>query len=131
MRLRGWKKYGAGAGGMLVLVMALLLATGWGSAVAAQVSSVFVTNDAAHPVPVHEQGDSDSRTQLKRQYRPTRRINTNLGRPGGVGLRLFADVRADRRQLRSRTPPRRGTRFLRPVSRFHRHHRAESAAGLT
>jgi hypothetical protein len=56
MRLRGWKKYGAGAGGMLVLVMALLLATGWGSAVAAQVSSVFVTNDAAHPVPVHEQG---------------------------------------------------------------------------
>ena len=56
MRLRRWKKYGIGAGGMLVLVMAILLATGWGTAVAAQISNVFVTNDASHPVPVHEQG---------------------------------------------------------------------------
>jgi hypothetical protein len=59
MRLRAWKTYGLGAGGMLVLVMAILLATGWGSAVAAQISSVFVTNDAAHPVPVHEQGTAN------------------------------------------------------------------------
>jgi hypothetical protein len=56
MRFRGWKKYGVGAGGMLVLVMAILLATGWGSAVAAQIQNVFVTNDAAHAVPVLEQG---------------------------------------------------------------------------
>jgi hypothetical protein len=56
MRLRVFKKYAIGAGGMLVLVTAILLATGWGSAVAAQVTNVFVTNDAAHPVPVHEQG---------------------------------------------------------------------------
>jgi hypothetical protein len=42
----------------------ILLATGWGSAVASQISSVFVTNTTANPVPVqaagtlptHEQG---------------------------------------------------------------------------
>jgi hypothetical protein len=56
MRLRRWTKYGTGAGAVLVLVTAFLLATGWGSAVAAQVTSVFVNNDSAHPVPVHEQG---------------------------------------------------------------------------
>jgi hypothetical protein len=52
MRFRGCKKYAIGAGGMLVLVTAVLLATGAGSAVAAQITNVFVTNDAAHPVPV-------------------------------------------------------------------------------
>jgi hypothetical protein len=59
MQQRGWKKYGVGAGGMLVLVAAIVLATGGGSAVAAQITSVFVTNDAAHPVPVHEQGTAN------------------------------------------------------------------------
>jgi hypothetical protein len=52
MRLQRLKKYALGAVGMLVLVMAILLATGWGSAVAAQISNVFVTNDASHAVPV-------------------------------------------------------------------------------
>jgi len=56
MRLRRWKKYAIGAGGMLVLVVALMLVTGWGTAVAAQVTNVFVTNDANHAVPVREQG---------------------------------------------------------------------------
>jgi hypothetical protein len=56
MRLRGLKKYAIGAGAMLVLVIAVVLATGSGAAVAAQISSVFVTNDTSHPVPVHEQG---------------------------------------------------------------------------
>lgn len=32
MRPQGWKRYGIGAGAMLVVVMAILLATGWGSA---------------------------------------------------------------------------------------------------
>ena len=56
MRQRSWRTYGIGVGGGLLLVMAILLASGWGSAVAAQITSVFVNNDAAHPVPVHEQG---------------------------------------------------------------------------
>jgi len=65
MGLRRFKKYAIGAAGMLVLVVAIVLATGSGSAVAAQITSVFVTNDASHPVPVnvgnttlpiHEQG---------------------------------------------------------------------------
>jgi hypothetical protein len=56
MGLRRLKKDALGAGGMLVLVTTILLATSWGSAVAAQISNVFVTNDASHPVPVHEQG---------------------------------------------------------------------------
>src|SRR5439155_10377203 len=34
------------------LVLVMLLPTGWGSAVAAPMASVFVTNDPAHPVPV-------------------------------------------------------------------------------
>jgi len=50
------RTWALGAGGMLVLVIAILLATGWGSAVAAQITNVFVTNDTAHPVLVHEQG---------------------------------------------------------------------------
>jgi hypothetical protein len=45
MRLLGLKKYALGAGGMLVLVMAILLATGWGSAVPRS-PNVFVANDA-------------------------------------------------------------------------------------
>lgn len=59
MRLQGFKKYGIGAAGMLALVVAIVLATGSGSAVAAQITSVFVTNDVSHPVPVHEQGTAN------------------------------------------------------------------------
>jgi hypothetical protein len=57
--MQRFKKYAIGAGGMLVVVAAIVLATGSGSAVAAQITSVFVTNDAAHPVPVHEQGTAN------------------------------------------------------------------------
>jgi hypothetical protein len=52
MRVYGLRKYGLGAASMLVLVLAILLVSGWGSAVAAQVSGVFVTNTPANPVPV-------------------------------------------------------------------------------
>jgi hypothetical protein len=52
--MRRFKSYAIGAAGMLVLVAAIVLATGSGSAVAASISSVFVTNTASHPVPVHE-----------------------------------------------------------------------------
>src|SRR5438477_4922506 len=38
------------------LVTIVLLVTGWGSAIAAQVSSVVVTNSASQPVPVAQQG---------------------------------------------------------------------------
>lgn len=41
---------------MVSLATVLLLVTGWGSAVAAQVSQVFVTNTASNPVPVAQQG---------------------------------------------------------------------------
>jgi hypothetical protein len=53
--MRRLKKYAIGAGGMLVLVAAVVLATGSGSAVAAQIGSVFVANDSTHPVPVKTQ----------------------------------------------------------------------------
>ena len=53
--MRRFKRYAIGAGGMLVLVAAVVLATGSGSAVAAQIGSVFVTNDSNHPVPVKTQ----------------------------------------------------------------------------
>jgi hypothetical protein len=62
--MQRFKKYAIGAGGMLVLVVAIVLATGSGSAVAAQISSVFVTNDAAHAVPVHA-NNTDANGNLK------------------------------------------------------------------
>jgi hypothetical protein len=74
MQRRGWKRYGIGAGGMLVLVMAILLATGWGSAVAAQIQGVLVTNDAAHSVPVREQ-NLDANGNIKVHEQGTANVN--------------------------------------------------------
>ncbi len=92
MRLRRLKKYGIGAGGMLVLVMAILLATGWSSAVAAQISNVFVTNDASHPVPVHEQGTASVNVTNSSLRSPQAPISdgsfaqeANCGSPVNVG----------------------------------------------
>jgi len=68
MRVRSWKSYGLGAGGMLVVVVAILLATGWGTAVAAQMTSVFVTNDGSHAVPVREQAlDANGNVKVHEQ----------------------------------------------------------------
>ena len=60
---RQLRKYAMGAAGMLVLAMAILLAAGWGTAVAAQVTNVFVTNDASHAVPVQQQGTATVRAE--------------------------------------------------------------------
>jgi hypothetical protein len=57
--MQRFKKYAIGAGGMLVLVAVVVLATGSGSAVAAQITSVLVTNDTSHPVPVAQQGTAN------------------------------------------------------------------------
>jgi hypothetical protein len=78
MRLRRWKRYGIGAGGILVLVAAMLLATGWGSAVAAQITSVFVTNDSAHPVPVQEQR-TDANGNIRVHEQGTANVNVTNG----------------------------------------------------
>ncbi len=56
MRARDKFKYGAVGAVTLMVGCGGLLTTGWGRAEAAQIVNVFVTNDAAHPVPVHEQG---------------------------------------------------------------------------
>lgn len=50
--------------GLTVLTMAsvatvVLLVTGWGSAVAAPIASVFVANTSSNPVPVQQQGTAD------------------------------------------------------------------------
>src|SRR6266581_7103843 len=50
--------------GLSVLTMAsvatlVLLVTGWGSAMAAQVTSVLVTNTSGNPVPVQQQGTAN------------------------------------------------------------------------
>jgi hypothetical protein len=58
-----WRYVTAGVG-FAVLVTLVLLATGWGTAVASSLSNVFITNTSANPVPVtptgtvpvHEQG---------------------------------------------------------------------------
>jgi hypothetical protein len=54
--MKSFKSYVGAGVGFAMLVTIIFLATGWGSAVAAQISNVFVTNDASHPVPVREQG---------------------------------------------------------------------------
>lgn len=85
MHPRRLRKYAIGAGGMLVLVVAMLLASGWGSAVAAQISTVFVSNDAAHAVPVREQA-LDANGNLKVHEQGTASVN--------VG-NAFVPVRSD------------------------------------
>jgi hypothetical protein len=73
-----FKKYAIGAGAMLVLVVAVVLATGSGSAVAAQITSVFVTNDASHAVPVREQALDGSNIRVHEEG--TANVNvTNTG----------------------------------------------------
>jgi hypothetical protein len=54
--MKSFKSYVTAGVGFAMLVTIIFLSTGWGSAVAAQITNVFVTNDASHPVPVHEQG---------------------------------------------------------------------------
>jgi hypothetical protein len=44
---------------MVSVATVVLLVSGWGSALAANVSSVFVTNTASNPVPVHEYGTAN------------------------------------------------------------------------
>lgn len=74
MWLRRSMKYGIVTGAMLALTTVLLLASGWGSAVAAQISSVFISNNTSNPVPVsldnspvaplHTRGAADVADQL-------------------------------------------------------------------
>ena len=52
-RLATW---GATVATTVSVATVVLLVTGWGSAVAANVNSVFVTNQAANPVPAPSQG---------------------------------------------------------------------------
>jgi hypothetical protein len=70
----GWRRYAAGAGGMLALATVIVLATGWGTAVAAQITSVLVTNDAAHPVPIQEQR-ADAQGNVKVHEQGTANVN--------------------------------------------------------
>jgi guanyl-specific ribonuclease Sa len=52
-------RWGLSALTMASLATVLLLVTGWGSAVAASVSSVLVTNSASNPAQVHEAGTAN------------------------------------------------------------------------
>lgn len=51
--MKRFKRYLVAVAGLLGLVSAILLVTGWSSAVASNISSVFVTNSASNPVPVN------------------------------------------------------------------------------
>jgi hypothetical protein len=57
-RLGSW---GATVVTMISVTTVVLLVTGWGSAVAANVNSVFVSNTPANPVPVRQQGIAEVR----------------------------------------------------------------------
>jgi len=50
--MKRFTRYAFGAAGLFALVSAVLLTAGWGSAVASNVSGVFVTNTASNPLPV-------------------------------------------------------------------------------
>ena len=57
--MRGLGNWVATVATTLSVATVVLLVTGWGSAVAANVGSVFVANQASNPVPVRQQGISD------------------------------------------------------------------------
>ena len=57
--MRRLGRWGATVVTMISVTTVVLLVTGWGSAVAANVSSVFVANQPSNPVPVRQQGIAD------------------------------------------------------------------------
>jgi hypothetical protein len=57
--MKSFRSYLAAGLGFAMLVTIILLATGWGSAVAAQITSVIVTNPASNPAQVHEAGTAN------------------------------------------------------------------------
>jgi hypothetical protein len=59
--MRKLGKWGATVATMICVATVALLVTGWGSAVAANVGSVFVANTQANPVPVRQQGIAEVR----------------------------------------------------------------------
>jgi hypothetical protein len=72
--MKSFKNYLTAGVGFAMLVTIILLATGWGSAVAAQISSVIVTNDAAHAVPVRDQ-NTDANGNIKVHEQGTASVN--------------------------------------------------------
>lgn len=95
-RRPGWRRYGGGVGLTLVLTIGLLMATGWGSAVADQVSQitkVFVTNDSAHPVPVQEQRtDANGNIKVHEQGTANANVTNDSANPVPVHEQGTADV---------------------------------------
>ncbi len=61
---------------MVSVATVALLTTGWGSAVAANVGSVFVANSPANPVPVRQQGIADVRV-TNAEAMPVKETNTD------------------------------------------------------
>jgi hypothetical protein len=57
--MKSFRSYLAAGVGFAMLVTIMLLVTGWGSAVAAQVTSVLVTNPVSNPANVHEVGTAN------------------------------------------------------------------------
>jgi hypothetical protein len=94
MGLRRFKKYAIGAAGMLVLVVAVVLATGSGSAVAAQITNVFVTNDAAHPVPVRAT-NTDANGNVKVHEQGTANVNVSGGTVNVGETPVLTELRED------------------------------------
>ena len=60
---RTFRTWGLSVLTMVSVATVVLLVTGWGSAVAASVSSVIVTNPASNPVKVHEVGTANVSVQ--------------------------------------------------------------------
>jgi hypothetical protein len=54
--MRKFGTWGLSVVTVVFVATALLMVTGWDSAIGATITSVFVTNTATHPVPVKEQG---------------------------------------------------------------------------
>jgi hypothetical protein len=59
---------------MVSVATIVLFFTGWGSAAAAQIGSVFVANDASHPVPVRDQ-NTDANGNIKVHEQGTANVN--------------------------------------------------------
>jgi hypothetical protein len=101
-RLRRW---GLTLVAAFSLMATLLLLTGWGSAAAAKIDSVFISNSAANPVPVREQAvDANGNIKVAVQNSPApgqpfqKRLSTS-GQSGDFDVSASFTVPAGKRLI--------------------------------
>jgi hypothetical protein len=88
-------KWGFSVLTMVSVATIVLFVTGWGSAAASSMISVFVTNTASHPVPVNET-NTDANGNIKVHEQGTANVQgTVTGRPAAPSAPFSAFIQPD------------------------------------